>query len=42
MIGGFQAPDHGLMESLKKVATEVLLNPGETRTVDLRVVRFEQ
>ena len=42
MIGGFQAPDRGLMESLKKVATEVLLNPGETRTVDLRVVRFEQ
>jgi hypothetical protein len=42
MIGGFQPPDHALMESLKKVATEVVLNPGETRTVDLRVVRFEQ
>lgn len=42
MIGGFQAPDRGLMESLKKVATEVLLNAGEIRTVDLRVTRFEQ
>lgn len=42
MIGGFQSPDRSLMESLKKVATEVVLNPGETRTVDLRVVRFEQ
>jgi hypothetical protein len=42
MIGGFQPPDHDLMESLKKVATEVVLNPGETRTVDLRVIRFEQ
>jgi hypothetical protein len=42
MIGGFQAPDRDLMESLKKVATEVVLNPGETRTVDLRVIRFEQ
>ena len=42
MIGGFQPPDRSLMESLKKVATEVVLNPGETRTVELRLVRFEQ
>ena len=42
VLGGFQAPDRELMESLKKVGTEVVLNPGETRTVDLRVIRFEQ
>jgi protocatechuate 3,4-dioxygenase beta subunit len=42
MMGGSQALDRGFMEQLKKVATEVVLNPGETRTVDLRVVRIEQ
>jgi hypothetical protein len=37
-----QSPDRELFEALKKVATEVVLNAGETRTVDLRVVKFEQ
>ena len=35
-------PDRQFLESLKKVATEVVLNAGETRTLELRVVRFEQ
>lgn len=38
----FQPPDRAFLEALKKVATEVVLNAGETRTVDLRVVRIEQ
>jgi protocatechuate 3,4-dioxygenase beta subunit len=37
-----QSADRELFEALKKVATEVVLHAGETRTVDLRVVRFEQ
>ena len=37
-----QSADRELFDALKKIATEVVLNPGETRTVDLRVVKFEQ
>jgi hypothetical protein len=37
-----QSPDRELLEALKKVATEVVLHAGETRTIDLRVVGFEQ
>ena len=36
------APDRRVLETLKKVATEVVVNRGDTRTIDLRVVRFEQ
>ena len=35
-------PDVEFLEALKKVATPVLVNAGETRTVDLRLVRFDQ
>jgi hypothetical protein len=42
MTLGMQRPDRELMESLKKVATAVVLDSGETRTVELRVVRMEQ
>lgn len=35
-------PTKEFLESLSKVATRVVLNPGETRTVDLPLVRFEQ
>ena len=35
-------PDVELLEALNKVAIPVLVNAGETRTVDLRVVRFDQ
>ena len=35
-------PDVEFLEALKKVATPVFVNGGETRTVDLRLVRFEQ
>ena len=35
-------PTAEFLETLSKVATRVLLNPGETRTVDLSLVRFEQ
>ena len=34
-------PDRELLEGLRKVATDVVLNPGETRTIDLRVMRIE-
>jgi len=37
-----QSADRELFEALKKVATEVVLHAGETRTVDLRVMKFEQ
>jgi hypothetical protein len=40
-ISGEQ-PDVEFLESLKNVATPVLVNAGETRTVDLRLVRFDQ
>jgi hypothetical protein len=36
------SPDLELLEALKKVATPLLLNAGETRTVDLRFTRIEQ
>jgi hypothetical protein len=39
---GLDQPTREFLESLSKVATRVVLNPGETRTVDLPLVRFEQ
>jgi hypothetical protein len=39
---GLDQPTRAFLESLSKVATRVVLNPGETRTVDLPLVRFEQ
>lgn len=39
---GLDQPTSEFLESLSKVATRVVLNPGETRTVDLPLVRFEQ
>jgi hypothetical protein len=39
---GLDQPTKEFLESLSKVATRVVLNPGETRTVDLPLVRFEQ
>ena len=35
-------PTKEFLESLSKVATRVVLNPGETRTVDLPLVSFER
>ena len=35
-------PTKEFFEALSKVATRVLLNPGETRTVDLPLVSFER
>lgn len=37
-----QMMDREVLESLRKVAIAVTLTPGETRTVDLRVVPFER
>ena len=39
---GLDQPTREFLENLSKVATRVVLNPGETRTVDLSIVRFEQ
>ena len=35
-------PDVELLASVKKLGTAVVLSEAETRTVDLRVVRFDQ
>lgn len=35
------APDREFLRALKSSATEVMLNEGETRTVDLRLIRVE-
>jgi protocatechuate 3,4-dioxygenase beta subunit len=42
VFGGPQPPDRELFNQLKRVATEVVLNPGETRALELRLVRFDQ
>ena len=40
MMGSI-APDRDFLRALKASATEVMLNEGETRTVDLRLIRVE-
>jgi hypothetical protein len=42
MNTNMEQPTREFLESLSKVATRVLLNAGETRTVDLPLIRFEQ
>ena len=40
-IFNMTTPDVQLLEALSKVATPLVLNAGETRTVDLKVTPFE-
>jgi hypothetical protein len=40
-LAGSSAPDREFLRALKATATEVMLNEGETRTVDLRLIRVE-
>lgn len=42
LAASMSQPTTELFESLSKVATPVILNPGEKRTVDLTVVRMQQ
>lgn len=41
MGGGPSGPDREFLRALKAVATEVVLNENESRTVDLRLIRIE-
>jgi protocatechuate 3,4-dioxygenase beta subunit len=42
VLANIAQPTREFLESLSKVAARVVLNPGETRTVDLPLVRFQQ